>query len=168
MRRRSVEVVGANFEGAVGAGGKSHSFNVDDVVLILQGAFDQQEAAAGDEQAVAVVQVGSNDDIGDAGFVFHGDEDEAFSGARALAGDDASGGADVFAIAAGFQLLGREDVAAAQFGATVVHGMFANGKAGAGVVGDEALFDIHGIEGEGLGRLAKPLALLTEERAFEL
>lgn len=65
---------------------------MDDAVLILEFAGDEEEFFAGDEETVAVVEVGVDDDVGDAGFVFQGEEDEAESGAGALAGYDATGG----------------------------------------------------------------------------
>jgi len=39
-----MKVVRADFEGAVVERGEAHGFHVNDVVLVLQRAFDQQEA----------------------------------------------------------------------------------------------------------------------------
>lgn len=88
-----------------------------------------------------------DDDVGDAGFVFHGEKDEAFGGAGALAGDDAAGGSDPFAVAMGAEFFSGEDLLRAEFFATVTHGMAAGGEAGAGVVGYEALFWSHLAQG---------------------
>ena len=63
-------------------------------VLILERPFDQQEAAAGDDDAVALEDIGGEDDVGDAGFIFEGEEDEALGRAGPLACDDATGDAD--------------------------------------------------------------------------
>ena len=69
-------------------------FDVNHAVLILQRPFDQQEAAARDDDAVALEDIGSKDDVGDAGFIFEREEDEALGRAGPLACDDATGDAD--------------------------------------------------------------------------
>jgi hypothetical protein len=89
-----VEVVGADFEGGGLEGFQGLGFDVDDSVLILELAVDFKEFGSGDEEALALLELGRDDDVGDAGFIFHGEEDEAHGGAGALAGDDASGGGD--------------------------------------------------------------------------
>ena len=47
-----------------------------------------------DDHAVLREKLRRDDGVGDAGFVFKAEEDEAFGGAGALAGDDAAGDAD--------------------------------------------------------------------------
>jgi hypothetical protein len=59
----------------------------DDVVLILQDAFDGEESLAGQQQSVLVKEIGTDDGVGDSGFVFQTDEDESFGGTGALSGD---------------------------------------------------------------------------------
>jgi len=74
--------------GAVGQGGElRHALGLDrgDAVLVLQHALDQQKRRLDDDQAIGGVEIGPDDDVGDAGFVFEGEEDEALGGARALA-----------------------------------------------------------------------------------
>ena len=49
-----------------------HTFGADGdhVVLILQDAFDGEEALAGQQQAIFVKQIGAHDGVGDSGLVF--------------------------------------------------------------------------------------------------
>ena len=93
-----VEVVGVKGQVRGAEGRDDFGFDVDDAVLILEFAGNEEELLAGDEQAVAVIEVGVNDDVGDAGFVFKGKEDEAEGGAGALTGDDAAGGRNAAAV----------------------------------------------------------------------
>ncbi len=72
-----VEVVGAEGQGGGFEEFESLGFDVDDAVLILQLAVDLEELAAGDEDAVGFIELRVDDDVGDAGFVLHGEEDEA-------------------------------------------------------------------------------------------
>ena len=69
-------------------------FDVDHAVLILKDAFNQKESIARDCDAVLLEGVGRKDDVGDAGFVFEGEKDEALGSARALAGNHTAGDAD--------------------------------------------------------------------------
>ena len=80
-------------ERTVREGKEPGGLHVNHAILILEWPFDQQKFAARDQQAVAVVEIRCDDDISDAGFVFHGKEDEAFGCARALASNDAASGA---------------------------------------------------------------------------
>jgi len=120
---------------------------VDYVVLVLEWAFYQKKPGPGYGDLVSFVHLRCDDDVGDAGFVFHGEKDEALCCARALAGDDAAGGSDPFSIAAGAEFFGGEDFLRAEFCAAVGHGMATGGEAGAGVIGYEALFWSHLLEG---------------------
>lgn len=86
--------MGADVGGGDVDGADAMGFHMDDAVLYLQCAFDVEEARARNEDAFALEEVGGDDDVGNAGFVFHGEEDEAFGGAGALTGNYASGGAD--------------------------------------------------------------------------
>src|SRR5579875_391314 len=128
-----VEVVGP--DGYVGGaeGEDEFGFHVDDAVLILELAGDEQEFFAGDEQAVAFVEIGVDDDVGDASLVLHGKKDEAEGGAGALAGDDAAGGGDAAAVGGVEELFGAEDAGGVEVGAAKGHGVVVDGEACAGV-----------------------------------
>jgi len=84
--------------------------DVDYAGLIWQRAGNEQETGAGDDHAVALEDIRSKDHIGDAGFIFERQEDEAFGGAGTLAGDDTAGDADLALIGSMQQIDGREDV----------------------------------------------------------
>jgi hypothetical protein len=80
-----------------------------DAVLILEWSFDHEESAARDDDAILLKDVGREDDVGDAGFVFEREKDEALGGAWALAGDDAACGADKLIGACRFEFLRGEN-----------------------------------------------------------
>ena|SRR5215467_5887858 len=71
----------------------------NDIVLVLQDTFDQNKFFVDQQQSVFLKHVGSNDDIGDAGLIFHAEENETLGRARALANDDTSSHAHRPAIA---------------------------------------------------------------------
>lgn len=124
-------------------------FDVNDTVLILQLAGDEQEARAGDNNAIPLEDVGRDDDVGDAGLVFEGEEDEAFGGAGALSGDDSARGADELIGARRFELGSGEDAEVAKVLTLIGHGVRACGEAGAGVVSGEPLVGGHFAKGVG-------------------
>ena len=72
--------------------------DMDHTVLILQRALDQNKFAACDHHALPLIKIGSDDDIGDAGLIFHGEKNEALGRAWALPGDDTTGRAYIFAV----------------------------------------------------------------------
>ena len=72
----------------------SLGLDMDHTVLVLERAFDQEKSVASNDKTVLLEYIGCEDDVGDAGFVFEGEKDEALGCAGALAGDDAAGGAD--------------------------------------------------------------------------
>ena len=49
---------------------------MEDSVLILERFFDKEEFAAANHESVAVVEIGRDNHVGNAGLVFHRDEDE--------------------------------------------------------------------------------------------
>ena len=69
-------------------------FHVNDVVYILNGAFDQQEFSLNNGEAVFVQDIGRDNDVGNTGLVFEAEEDETFCRSRTLTGDHATGYAD--------------------------------------------------------------------------
>src|SRR5260370_4695468 len=73
------------------------ALDADDAVVLLQAAFDHEQRAGQDGAAVLLEGVGVDDDVGDAGLVLEGEEDEAFGGPGALADDAAPAAADPLA-----------------------------------------------------------------------
>jgi len=86
--------MGANIGACDVEGDYSLGFDVNNSVLILERAIDQEKSVASNDNAVLLEYIGCEDDVGDAGFVFEGEKDEALGCAGALAGDDAAGDAD--------------------------------------------------------------------------
>src|SRR5204862_546364 len=68
----------------------------------LAGTFDIAPGDEGDAlaegAAVLLVDVGADDEVGDAGLVLEGDEEDARGGGGALAHEDESGDGDAFAV----------------------------------------------------------------------
>ena len=85
-----MKVVGAGVEG----GGKGEWFDgsgVDGGLATfgdLQASVAEQEAFGGDGEAMLLEGVAGNEEVGDAGFVFEGNEAMSFRSAGALAADD--------------------------------------------------------------------------------
>ncbi len=77
----------------------SLSFDVNDAVLNLEQTCDQKESGTCDNDAVALEHIGSENDVGDAGFIFKREKDEAFCRAWALASDHATGNPDKMIVA---------------------------------------------------------------------
>ena len=71
---------------------------MDNAVLVLQCALNQNKFAASDDYPLPLIEIGSDDDIGDARLVFHGEKDEALGRAWALPGDDTAGRAYIYAV----------------------------------------------------------------------
>ena len=84
-------------------------FDMDDAVVALQLTLDQQKALARDGEAFALEEVRRKNDIGDAGFIFEREEDEAFGRAGTLAGNDATGRAHANRVGALREFRGRPD-----------------------------------------------------------
>ena len=138
-----MEVVGAHVCGCDVDGTDAVRFDVDDAALDLEDSFDIEEAGTRDDDAIALEEIGSDDDVGDAGFVFHGQEDEAFGSARALTRDNTSGDAYIRVALVGEELASGYITLTLEKSALIAHGMRPAGEAGAGVVGCEALVGCH-------------------------
>ena len=82
--------MGAQCKRAIGKSHQSSRFHMNHAILILQGSFDNQEFAARDNQTLPLIQVGRDDDIGNAGFIFHREEDETLCRAGPLPRNDAA------------------------------------------------------------------------------
>jgi len=70
--RSLMEIVGGNFGLGDIERNNSIGFNVDHSILILQWTLDLEEAAARNDDAIALKGVWGDDDIGDAGLIFEG------------------------------------------------------------------------------------------------
>src|SRR6266702_2777597 len=84
-------------------------FHMNDAVLILQWTFGKDELAACDDQPLPFVKVGRYDDVGDAGLVFHRQEDEPHGRPRTLPGDHAARRPYKLTVPAGAQLFGGKN-----------------------------------------------------------
>ena len=79
--------------------GQSIRHEVDDIALAFDVSVGLEEAGVAGGGAVFVVDVGADDEVGDAGFVFEGDEDDAGGGAGTLADEDEAGDFGPLAVA---------------------------------------------------------------------
>jgi len=138
-----VEVVGAHVGGGDVDGLDAVCFYVNYAALHLKSSFDIEEASAGDDDSIALEEIGSDDYVCDASFVFERQEDEALGSAGTLTSDDTAGDADVAVV---FEL--REFVCgsvtfSAEMRTMICDRVRSAGEAGAGVVGCEALVGCH-------------------------
>ena len=90
----SVKVMGTDIGACDVERDYSLGFDVNNSVLILKRTFDQEESVTSNNNAVLLEYIWCEDDVGDAGFVFKGEKDEALGSARALAGNHTAGDAD--------------------------------------------------------------------------
>ena len=67
---------------------------VDDLARAVDAALDEEEDAVAGDGAVALVGPGVDDEVGGAGLVLEGDEDDAQGGGGALADEDHAGDGD--------------------------------------------------------------------------
>ena len=81
---------------------------VHDFSFALQDAEDAEEAGGEEFSALAFGEVGVDDDVGEAGFVFDGEEDDAAGSAGALAAGDDAGAAGRAVVFQGAQRGGGE------------------------------------------------------------
>src|SRR5260370_2670217 len=102
-------MMGGQNQGGNGKGEEGGCFDVDYAVLILQKAFDKQKLALCHDEAIPLIEIRSNDDVGDPHFVFHRKKDEALGRAWPLPRDDAAGWPHKLSIAALSQVVRRQD-----------------------------------------------------------
>ena len=84
-----------------GKGKRFHRRSVEGMSVAfadLHASVAKEKLFGGDDEAVFVEGVAGDEEVGDAGFVFEGDEAVAFGGAGALAADDLAGDGDVLAV----------------------------------------------------------------------
>src|SRR5580698_6417120 len=119
-------------------------FDGDNVVLILQDAFDGEETFTGQQYTVLMKQVGRDDGVSHTSFIFKANKNKSFGSTRALAGDDAASDAQTLAVRNITQFDGSANTHGIEPPAAVGHGMRTNSQPGAVEVGDQTLFMVHG------------------------
>ena len=120
--------------------------HVDNVIDVLNRTFEKKKLALNNGSAILIENIRSNDDVGNAGFVFEADEDEAFGCSWPLARDHAAGHADITAIGCMREIDGAKNAETVQPFAAIGHRMRADGHAGAVEVRDETFFVGHDLE----------------------
>src|ERR1051326_1326046 len=138
-----VKVVRTGFRGSEMKRRDALGANGDDVVLMLEDAFDQHEAHRHQFDTIFFEQVGCDDGVGDPGLVFQAQKYESMRGARPLASDDAAGSLHPFSIGRGLEFECSQYSLLAQFGALILHGVRADGEAGTREISEEPLFGVH-------------------------
>ena len=88
-----------------------------DLAFALHLSEDAEQACAQQLAALPFDQPGVHDDVGQAGFVFQGDKNDATGGARSLPAGDHSGGTQELAVGCGAQLAGGNKALRAEAGA---------------------------------------------------
>lgn len=117
--------------------------DVDDLALAFDGAVGEEEGAEACDAPVFLEGVAPDDEVGDAGFVFQGDEDDSGGGAGALAAEDDAGDADAALGGAAFfvaEVGGGEDAEGGEVFAEEGDGMCFEGEADGAVVVEDAVF----------------------------
>lgn len=110
---------------------------MDDFALAFDAAGGEEDGGEPAGAAEAFEGFGPDDEIGDAGLVFEGDEDDAAGGAGALADEDDAGDGDPASCWAAFgvaEFLGAEGAALVETVADEGDGVGAEGEAAGGVV----------------------------------
>src|ERR1700722_4260022 len=138
-----MEVVGAYFQVVKGQRLDAFCLHVNDSVLVLQRTFYQNKFAPCDHDTLPFIKIRSDDDIGNAGFIFHGEKDEALSCAGALSCNDTTGCAHIFSVLVIAQLRGGQYLHRMQLFTTIVQWMLSHCKAGTGIVRTEPLLRRH-------------------------
>ena len=84
--------------------------DVDDLALALKVSRGAEQACVACGGAIAVVDIGADDEIDDAAFVFESLKDDTGSGSRTLTDQDHSGDIDPLAVGQMVNFSGREDL----------------------------------------------------------
>src|SRR5262245_60769677 len=106
---------------------------------MLQYAINDEERLADDGRALAIEEVGTDDDVRDAGLVLEREEHKSFRGARTLPGDDHAGDSHATAIARAWQIGRAHHATQRQIAAAQRHRMRTDGEAHAGVISPQPL-----------------------------
>jgi hypothetical protein len=135
-------------------------FYVDYAALDLEQAFDVEESSAGYEDALALKQVRSNDDISDAGFVFQRQEDKPLGRAWTLTRNYGARYSHKTVGTGSLKFIGGYVSFASEGIAVIFHRMRSAGEAGARIVGGKALIDRHFSQGHvvAYGWIACPIS----------
>lgn len=120
--------------------------DVDHAVLVLEATEDTEERFLHDDEAEFLEELGIDDDVGDAGFVFEADEDDAFGGAGTLAANDGPGDSQGLVVREEAEVGGALEVFR-QARAENRHGMPTGGHSRVHVIGVNPLSVGHGGEG---------------------
>lgn len=124
--------------------------DVNHAVLFLDCAFDEEEPAARDDDAVLLEDIRSEDDVGDAGLIFEGEEDEALGSAWPLTRNDAASQTHVLAAVSLKEINGRENAFLPERCTVIGQRMWAGGETGSCIVRSETLVGRHLPEGNRL------------------
>jgi len=139
----SIEVMRAHFSARNIQWNDFPSFHMNHSILNLELPVDAQNAAARHGEAVSFEDIGSDDHIGDSGFILEREKDEAFGSAWPLACNYAASDADRLPIRAALKFGGGQDAFALKLSTMVGHGVRAGSKASSCVISCQALFVIH-------------------------
>ena len=131
-----MKVVRGDFDRGGVEWGDVVGFDMDHTVVVLKQSFDEKKTVASDCETLALEEIWGEDDVGDAGFVFEGEKDEAFCCAGALPRDDAACDTNLRIVGEPHQVRSRKNAFRAQFGAVIGHRVRPGGEARAGVVGN--------------------------------
>ena len=118
----------------------------ENIVDILHLAFNEQICVVEDGGALAIENVGHDDGIGDAGFIFHAEEQQSFGSPGTLAANDAAGDKHRPAIADRLQLIGWRDAESVQLFAVKGDRVFADCQVSIVKIGIQPLTGAHGLQ----------------------
>lgn len=135
---------------------------VCDALSVLDDSGDFEEGLTGYEEAVVFKELWPDDCVGDSGFIFKADKDDAFGGGGSLAADDSAGDSCLFAVGGLAQVCGGQNIV--QEWAQVLHRVCADRQSEACVVGIEAFRGGHWLQGW-LGCGGVPLQWQSVDRA---
>lgn len=95
-------------------------------VLMLQDTVDHEEGRTDHGRSLAIVEIGPDDDVGDAGLVFEREKHKAFGGSRTLPRDHHAGHAHTAAVACAREIHGAQHTTQREIPPVQRHRMRAN------------------------------------------
>jgi len=116
-----MKIMRAQFHHTIEQRNEPRRLHMNYPILILQNALRQQKLASHDGQPLPFVEIGRHDDVRNAGFIFHREEDKTLGRTGPLACNDTPRRFDVLAIPTAAKLCGREHISRPQFLASIVH-----------------------------------------------